>query len=607
MNRNHAGARFKIPLQQTSRNSTEKGTPSSPRTTLCCVTQYSSCDTIMFWAVTMRFQIRYRLTSSRVFISAILASVILLCQLLLFHYYYWTISNQYVGHQNPLETIYCTHELLFGIQRLALQSDVELVLVDPDVVESTDKYHMGNSNVEFSFSKKSQESTHKSILHFAAVNETSGGQPNLKLFHESLKNNGYIILQYDSNRPMQPEVYRRESHLFDGHHELHGDKSEKISKIYTEFIAHIFVLNRTSLPEKSQDSYRCNKQLHQREARTTVIHIFVLYNYEHNPENQWIQPALQMDELDKHKLLTYNVHWVDFRILIEHHYLHPKRLIASISIANKRQIERQPMHSIRVFEPETDRLLSYANNSFVDCEISPFNLKGLIDSRRRYGKYSTMLDGAKPEPEGDMKTQLQYQIDLALQFMSTYSNVYGNFSHWLTGSSLLSYLKFCDLAIVLDGQTLAGDNDVDDLVREPIINLELGVFASEFNESILEGLANATNIGVKMISDWRRPNRMIQFKLADCPNVLYRIYVYELHEDFYQYYFITQNSMILNQKRKRKRSTKVKINEDGSTDWGHHVFGLHNLELCWTQFKGISKPFRVPCNIHDHLRRIYIV
>lgn len=545
--------------------------------------------------------------------------MIILCQLLLFHYFYRTISNQYAGQQqfleHSLESIYCTHGLLGGIQELAVQSEVELVLVDPDLVEprEQDSSQWANGELrsqEFSFSKRSQESTHKSILHLAAINETSGGQPNLKLFYESLKNNGYVTLQYDTSRPMQPEVYRRSSHLFEGAHELHDDhgSGEKVNKIYTEFIAHIFVLNRThSLPESDQAGYKCKRRHHGSwDSRSTVIHIFVLYNYEYNPQTYWIQPALLMDELNKHKLLTYNVHWVDFRIPIEHHYLHPKRSVASISIANENRIHRRSIDSVRVFELKTERVLNYVNNSFIYCTNSPFNISGLIESQKRYGKYSMLLDDSRPEPEGELKAQLQYQIDLAIQFMNTFSEVYGKFSHWLTGSSLLSYLKFCDLTTILGGENL-----IDDQVRRPIISLEFGVLAKEFNDTVLEGLANAANIGIKMISDWRKPNRVIHFKLADCPNIVFLIYPYELRKDFYEYFYITLNSMVLNQKRTRKRSTKMVapslIDDGGASSWGHHVFGLHNLELCWTQIEGISKLFRVPCNVHDHLRRIYVI
>lgn len=539
----------------------------------------------------------YRFTSSRVFISTALTSAILFCQLLLFHYYYITFSSQYKIKQNQLESIYCDHRLLAGIQDLAIESDVELVLVDPDLVES-DEYQKKYLNDEFSFSKRSQESTQKSIVHLAAINETSGGQPNLKLFYESLKNRGYVTLQYDSSYPMQPEVYRRPSHLFDGAHELQQDQSEKVSKIYTEFIAHIFVLNRTHPPE--QERNRCDNKILNQDSRNTVIHIFLLYNFESDPQNQWIQPALLIDEMDKHKLLTYNVHWVDFRLPIEHHYLHPKRSIASISITSKMEFQPKVINLIKVFEPETNRVLTYVNNSFIYCKNLPFNISGLIDNQRRVNKYSMNLQTSRPETEGELRVQLQSQIELAMRFMSTYSQVYGGFSHWLTGSSLLFYLRFCDLAIISSELV---NNDVS---LQHTVNLEFGVFANEFNETIQDALASATNIGVKMISDWRKKDRTIHFKLADCPSISFRIYPYELRKDFDQYYYITQSSMISSQKRKRKQSGKA-IKSDSEGYWGHHVFGLHNLELCWTQIGGVAVLIRVPCNIYDHLRRIFIV
>lgn len=56
-----------------------------------------------------------------------------------------------------------------------------------------------------------------------------------------------------------------------------------------------------------------------------AIHLFVVYNYEFQPERHWIQSSSSLDETDRHKLLAYGVHSIDFRLPLDHYFLHEKR------------------------------------------------------------------------------------------------------------------------------------------------------------------------------------------------------------------------------------------------------------------------------------------
>lgn len=619
--------------------------------------------------------------SSKFYISLALTILIVITQIFLFHFYIglrgsglkriprigglqFAISSfSQGGQQSNFKSSgrfwECKYPGLNEVLDLAAKYELVLVLVDPDLLEALEQLIDETKGEEElpQFSqpfKRNQESTpgHKSIVHFALVNETSGGQPNIKLFYNALKHNGYTALKYDdASQLMQPEVYHRSSRLFDDmpldaireHHlkhsrheadkknhpvleaaenQFYGDEAvqptsghfdeedDKVSKIYTEFIAHLFILNQTKLT--NNDDANCN----QKHKQTMVIHIFVLYNYEYNVENQWIQPGLVMDEVDKHKLLAYNVHSFDFKVPIEHYHIHEKRRVVSVTLdsskyrtekAGRRKIAPTMLH---LFEPEGDRMLRYANNSYSHCKSSKFNISGLIDNSRRMSNYLKSLDTFSPIKESQARDILHQQLVLAFQFMNTYSRAYGNFNYWITGSSLLAYHRHCDLACIpsdsptSDSLYETGDiyANISKVLEDVVVNLELGVFSNEVNESVLYDLANAQAIGVVMQADWQKTNSApIIFRFQDCPNLIFNLYVYELRRDFHQYYFITRTTMTL-----RHRFKKRARYEAAEATVGHHVFTANNLNLCWTRI-GDSHPIRIPCNVYDHLRRIFIV
>lgn len=592
--------------------------------------------------------------SSRFYIAIVVTLILIASQLLLIHY---IISST---RARKLFTPYhsddggrmeqdwdCICPYFSDVRNLANRFGVDLVVVDPDLLKSLelDSGDLPNSDVDtvIDFSRPSkqyQESTDKIIFHLAAINETSGGQPNLKLFYNALKNNGYTVLKYhDTSQVMQPEVYKRPSHLFDDmpldgvrwhkyshdssflqdesvktHDDYYPEASQhgdEVSKIYTEFISHIFILNTTQIyNEEFKENLRiCNHQLGS--TQFPVIHILVLYNHDHDPSRWWIQSSLQMNELDKHKLLSYKVHSFDFKVPIEETYIHEKRIIVNkVKPGSSRaRLKRSSENQIRVFEPEGDRLLRFVNNSYVFCKLNQFNISGSIDNPRRMSNYLIELDNTRPLTELEDVESIRSQLNVALQFMDTFSKAYGNFSYWITGGSLLAYHKHCSLAVVPElfaaNKMRLTDKQVSEMEYSSeniLINLELGLFSSEVNDSILNDLANANAIGVIMMSDWSKTNSPITFQFRDCPNLLFNLYLYELRKDFYQYYFVTRNTMTMMHKFNKRQT----IDNSRTLSYGHHVFNTNNLNLCWTRCDNLN-PFRIPCNIHDHLRRIYII
>lgn len=579
--------------------------------------------------------------SSKSYVAAGLTLVITISiiQVFLFHYYIGFNSRISDGSQTfAFEDWHCFYPGLDDIHELAQKFGVDLVVVDPDLINllerrrtnSEDRLNDANRSLALTFSepsKRNQESTHKTIVHLAAINETSGGQPNLKLFYNALKNNGYTTLKYvDSSQSMQPEVYRRASHLFDDmplegirEHKYSHDTSllhssidepskynldphdgDEVSKIYTEFITHIFILNRTEPIEvpKNDQSF-CNNDRHD-EARFTVIHVLVLYNYDYNPTEKWIQPGLVMDEIDKHKLLKFNVHSFDFRIPVEQYYIHEKRQVLSVTRPPKVNRRKRSLESIRILEPNKNSQLNYINNSYLHCKASQFDIRGLRDNQKRVSNYLLSLDNSKPISIRESRRFIINQLITAFQFMDTFSSTYGNFSYWITGSTLLAYYKHCDLAIQPISDSMLSDNNKPEDV---IWNLEFGLFSAEVNTNILEDLAGARNIGIVMMSDWLKAEALISFYFRECPNIIINLYLYELKKDFYQYYFITRNSMTMNHKFTKRLKSK---NYLSNFNVGHHVFNTDNLNLCWTNIEKF-KPFRVPCNVYDHLRRIYVI
>lgn len=576
--------------------------------------------------------IKYRSSN---FILAILVTILIIfAQVFLFHYYIGISSINLEGKTKKFDHWNCLYPGLSGVYSLAQKFDVDLVIVDPDLLRSIKREVSNEKNSiyevqpQFSIaSKRVQETRQKTVIHLAAINETSGGQPNLKLFHDSLKHNGYTILSYvDNSHFMQTEVYRRLPHLHDdvkitninGHryyndlddkHSLEAEEMEeeslhnahpnRVSKIYTEFLSHIFILNYTH-PQRDisskVDRTDCWNSYDGITNPFIVIHVVVLYNYEYNPSGQWIQPSLIMDEMDKHKLLRYGVHSFDFAIPIDRYYLHRKRPVMSVVKASDQA--KQTKEKFLVFDPSGDGLLSYVNNSYIHCAASKFYIGGLIEDPKRYSNYLKALDSSSPMLDPGNQEFLTEQVATAIQFIDTYSKTYGNFSYWITGSTLLAYYKFCELALVPHRHVVDFEEGSIDPSKN-VINLELGFFSSEVTADILDDLAEATNIGVTMISDWQKPNSIIIFKLLSCPNIIFYMYPYKLRNDFSQSYFITTNTMTYTHKFNKRSQVK-------NTSNGHHIFHTDNLHLCWTRLNNIY-PFRVPCNIHDHLRRIYLI
>jgi len=521
------------------------------------------------------------------------------------------------------------------ISELAHSCGVQLVIVDPELLQIIDFIDGSKSEIDDDavvvFSKSSIDSrlsqeprTHKSIIHIAAINETSGGQPNLKIFYNLLRRSGYTVKRYDdTSETMQPEVYTRPIHLFDDDDsQLLGKVKEpiimsqvggeEVSKIYTEFIAHLLILNKTSADMSSGP--RSN-------VRFPILHIMILYNYEYQPEQAWIQSSLDLDEKEKHQLLAYGLHVMDFRLPLEKNYIHQKKPMVRLRTGKSDYswVESSLKH---YWLFETNDLLHYVNNSYAHCKRSMFNITGLINSSRRLSNYMLTLDESLPIDDASSREAILGQAMSAFQLMSIISKAYGGLSYWITGSTLLAYHKFCD--VLLAPQT----NRVDRFPRyqlkkrsqgkessnflenstEFFIDLEFGMFTDELNKSILSELADSEKIGIEMVSDWRKPGGHISFQISQCPNIVMNIYPYELKRDFYQYYYVTRNSMILNHKSKRRRSHGSILEDAGSSIIGehHHVFTTRNLELCSTRIDRFH-PFKIPCDVHDHLRRIYVV
>lgn len=582
---------------------------------------------------------RILLFTSKFYISLLLTLFIVICtsQIVLFHYYVSVSTNSIKTRNYSFEDWHCLYPGLGDIFELAQKFGLDLVVIDPDLVRSleNEETNIGGTQNESTKTKqlptftqplkRGQESTYKTIVHLTAINETSGGQPSLKLFYNALKSNGFSTMKFvDTSQLMQPEVYHRASHLFDdmplegvwehkyshdtnSQHEstdstpeTHSDSHEnEISKIYTEFITHIFILNRTQSLDLSSTKQLCNNQ-----ARFTVIHIFVLYNYNYNPSEQWIQPGLVMDEVDKHKLLRFNVHSFDFRIPIEQYYIHQKSETISLvsSTGFGKDYRKRSLKRIRILRCGNGGLLRYANNTYTHCEKSQFNIRGLIDNSGRISNYLSDLDSIKPIGNREDHRLLVAQLTTAFHFMDTFSKTYGNFSFWITGATLLAYHKHCDLAV-----EFASNRQIEGTANKQtdnIYNLEIGLFSDEMNATMLEDLAKANNIGIVMLSDWRKSNTMIRFRFKECPKVVFSFYLYELRKNYFQQYFITRNSMITSNKSNRR--SKLKRRSTNEPDAGHHVFNTNDLNLCWTCIEHF-KPFRVPCNVNEHLRRIFIV
>lgn len=562
--------------------------------------------------------------SSKFKTALIITIAIIFIQLVLAHYYVIVFYNNreksITNSSGDLLVItkscLCRYPNLGDIYFLAQKLGIELVIIDLDLLQIIENKQVDNSLLLGEARVRSrQESIHKSIIHLAAINETSGGQPSIRLFLNALKRNGYTFMQYEeSSKTMPPEVYQINPYLFEDNSSIElnaqqnkdersimyardQEQEEKVSKIYTEFIGHIFVLNATKSMQTSASLCKTSAS----SSSFIVIHIVVLYNYEYDEENKWIQPYLGLNEVDRHKLLSYNVHSVDFKLPIERDFIHNKRPIINLAnFSNTHQQKLIPLaNSIKIFHPSYNSRLSYANNSYIHCRPSGFNISNLIDNAKPMSNYLKALDSSQLVTGDDFRTFLLHQFSTAFQFMDTYSRAYNNFTYWITGSTLLSYHKNCDILSVTNRLVL--EEEPENQANDIILNLELGLFASEVSSKILEDLSAADSIGVTMLSDWRKQSSIIMFTLQDCPNILFNLYLYERRRDFYQDYYVTQNLMTRSHKLGRRLPR-----EGTPTSLGHHVFKVDNMELCWTRIDRLH-PFRVPCSIHDHLRRIYVI
>lgn len=509
----------------------------------------------------------------------------------------------------------CMYPALTGVYHAAQRAGVDLVVVDPDLLDVIDNSKSGvNPKPKikpiFRASQDSfKELGHKNIIHLAAINETSGGQPSLKTFVNDLKNQGYYMLKFEeTSQTMLPEVYRRLPHLFDdmpmdrlSNHEFTHEfgsphmsnvahasefdhqqyKEDSLYKIYTDFLAHLFILNITN-PTNAYKNER--KQCEPKEQGIFVpIHIMVLYNFAHDPSTKWIQPSLTLDEIEKHKLLEYNVHYIDFRVPIIHNYIHDRRQATDFPKPQTKN-KHKPRHQekIRIFEPRGNRYLQYINNSYIHCQPTKFGISSSDDYLHLTG-YLKQLEISKPKVDYDILKQL----NTIIHFMDTFSKAYENFSYWLTGSALLAYHKFCTIPL-----------DISTDIKQLYIDIEFGLFGNELNSSILNDLANARSIGVNMQSDWRVHNSPITFRLHDSPKFLVKLYIYKSKKDPSGYRYETENSMIYTRPRKKGKSIKNREQI--------HVFSEENLNLCWTKVEYLPL-IRVPCHVHEHLRRIYII
>lgn len=612
---------------------------------------------------------------SKIKLALAITAVVIISQIVIFHYYVGVDHSILLKSQRSLASLdiklaqdeqwLCSSlPHLVHIINTAKQYNVDLALIDPDFINLISLSINPDGALksdDVSFSKRpngsgtsrllQQTDKNKSVIHIAAINGTSGGQPSLRLFFNALKHSHYVINKYeDVSETMQPEVYLRPIHLFDDDDgqagsdrakSSHlfvpgqgvGEEEKVVSKIYTEFITHLLIVNRTVATETIRP---CLDPRGGKASPFVVIHILVLYDHEYDPDNYWIQSSLHLDELEKHKLLSYGLHSFDFKIPLQEYYIHKKRPLTSIEsqLAVKSNIMRS-LKGLKLFS-RGDRFLRFTDNKYSHCKQCKFNITGLMDNSKRPSKYLMLLDTANPLQKSLFKDEIMNQLAIAFKFMQVFSSTYGKFNYWITGSTLLSYYKFCELVIAPSAQFLDrapasfsrssrakrtnqeyGDDLLEDtdestsqtLEKDQIINLELGVFANELNMTMLEDLSKAHLIGVTMISDWRKPNGHISFHVNDCPNLIFNLYPYELRRDFYQYYYVTRNSMILNHKFRKKRSSPLSsLDNSSSTIKGehHHVFTTDNLELCWTRIDRFHQ-FKIPCNIYEHLRRIYLI
>lgn len=616
---------------------------------------------------------RSKATSTKSFAVAIVTTAtIVIIQLILFHIYigFNIFDENHVLRSDQDNQFKLMINKLDDILKVSQQFNLEIVLIDPhllsDIEYADSKYHNPKRNIKAtSNQKRNQEHQREAVVHLAIVNETSGGQPNIKMFTDALKASGYSTLQFhEKSSFVGPEIYtlpieKLDSLSYDGIKEQHnhlelytqsfnsknqGSKNNitnYISKVYTEFLSHLFILDK-HISINNEGSTKSHKQLliptdasHQHSDTTNskvpilkvlpfVIHVLVLYNFEFNPATFWVQPALSLSDQEKHTLLSYSVHSFDFKIPLEYNYLHRKLFTKPIVTQNVRSESIKVIRAFHKAEQETQPAhLSFVNNSFIECRKENFNIVAQIQhlhgEHKLVTNYLIGLDKSAPlmsRSSSYIRTsELENLIDqlaTAMQFMTTYSSSYSNFSFWLTGSSLLNYHKFCNLVVDVRTKSVSennssrfkyklNENNDDDYMNyqllpriDLMINIEIGVYENEFGNDAFEDLASSREIGVVIISKLSKDRLYFSFRLKECRNIVFHIYLYSKRNLDYESALMTNENKFVKSYSRNKRQPL-----------GRHIFLKENLILCLTHLADIGM-FRVPCNINDHLSRIYI-
>lgn len=546
-----------------------------------------------------------------------ITAVVVVAQLVLFHLYVGFRLDAAVarklltgGKWRADERLERALAALGELADLATGLGVQLVLVDEQLLARVRARRHQQTEAELATDTPSQrrlrqEARADTVVHLAIVNETSNGQPNIKRFADELRAR-YLTMQFaEGLATMQAEVYKLSAGQLDAlavdglaedaaggrwrAHAPHNSQerptdslgpwepheSEGISKVYTEFLTHVFVLAKSKREHDNDEPHEAaggGKRLSvasQNAARKPapierlpwVAHIVVLYNFEPSPGRLWIQRALALDEARKHRLLAFDVHAFDFQLGIQNSYLHAKRPLGEL--ADSEQLPRR-LAGLKVFASP----LNFANNSYVHCEPTNLALAG-----------ASHLTPAREPPDVE---RLADELATGVQFMDMFARAYGNFSFWLTGASLLSYYRSCELAA-------AGKR------RGPPVSVEWGLFASEFDATAFNDLATAADIGVSLVSARPRggaTRRTLAFTLADCPHLIFRLFLYELRLDGARGAFFVSPPMTGGASGQRRRAEQ------------DHTFAPASLQLCLTHLPEVGL-FKVPCDAREHLQRIF--
>lgn len=622
---------------------------------------------------------------NNVYISILLTVTLILAQVILFHIYVgFDFSNS--NHKmkswqanelsNVIKQVSTVLTQLDEVLQLAAKFELDVLLTDSHLIDklnyismSTSENKQGStqystrtqqqtqSKVGQENGKQNQEPKLDSIIHLAIVNETSGGQPNIQLFAEALKSElNFLKLQFDeqSGELLAPEVYEVPISKLNAYssNELLEQRQQNslISKVYSQFVSHIFVLAKlptesaTKRTANNTSDKRANKlRIESHDSKLNkipkshrllfVVHLFVLYNFD---DNFWIQHPLELDEMQKHKLLSFNVHSFDFKIGTDFHYLHEKRDLQSLSLSAFGA--KSELKYLNSFIDNKYKALSYENNAFICCKAFNFSIEasrdhhssenvlldfilggniGSVENRAIAGldslqvktintnkatsKYMKSLD--KTELDQIQGSSIEQQLATAVQFFAAFSQTFGNFSYWLTGASLLDYHKFCSLSTNSNQRNLNTNSSYE------FVKLEFGVFESEFGDNAFEGLRDASDIGVVLLTNLTQAAQQFSFQLvSDCPKVVFHVYLHSMHEvpgkgSFFTSPLMTRHK-INHRSLKRLKVTRAKVIASSEA----HIFPRDYLTLCFTNLKLASSSFlvKVPCFILEYLRRIFV-